>query len=226
MKNKKVFWIVIIILVVTLAAILIVRSLKRGSLKIEEYAKYSMALTIDSIKNDEKKSILLNVMNDGKSIKVLSTNGLDTYIIGDYLYYLKNRTFYKCKVNTSYEDIYLKLAGLKYDYVENTGGYSTYQTNLNSSDVNSLLEMLFFGMKTKKSTLLDIRVKDNKITEANISLGDIGDYESVKINIKYAVLEDDYKIDTSRIYGGASLAGGIVYKQEETKENPYIIFEK
>jgi len=128
-------------------------------------------------------------------------------------------------VNNSYEDIYSKLASLKYDYVGEKGEYSRYQTNLESSDVNSLLEMLFFGMKTSRSTLLDVSIKDKKLAEANLSLGDIGDYEIVKVNIKYEVLEDDYKIDTSRIYGGATLAGGITYKQEETKENPYMIFE-
>ncbi len=225
MKNKKVFWIVVIVLVVTLLAIVVVRSLKRGSVRIEDYSKYSLVISIDSTKNGVKKNILLNVMNDGKSVKVLSTNGLDTYIIGDYLYYLKERTFYKCKVNTSYEDIYSKLASLKYDYVGDVGEYSKYQAKIEASDANSLLEMLFFGMKTKRSTLLDVSIKDNKIEEANLSFGDIGEYEVVKVNIKYKVLEDDYKIDTSRIYGGASLAGGIVYKQEETKENPYMIFE-
>jgi len=70
MKNKKVFWIVVIVLVVTLATIVVVGSLKRGNVKIEEYSRYSMIISIDSTKNGIKKNILLNVMNDGKSVKV------------------------------------------------------------------------------------------------------------------------------------------------------------
>lgn len=226
MNKKRMIIIGLISLIIVLLSIVIFKSVFKKTKSFDKYDKYSMSITVDTIKDKKFESNIINVTDDNKNAKVTSNKvALDTYIIGNTLYYLKNRTFYMYEFSKSYRDIYDILLGFKSLDLDKTRGEYTYYTKaLNSKDINAVLECLYFGKKSSQSSLAKFIVLNNKIDEFSLELSDIDGYESVVINIKFKPLDNEYSIDTSKIYGNDLTAGmGNRYKFENTKDNLYEI---
>ncbi len=187
----------------------------------EQYNKYSLTITVDTKKNQNVESMIIKVYDDGKNLKVTSNDiNLETYIIGNKLYYLKDKTFYIYNLKKSYNELYKIIS----KFVPKNGDNAEYFSYTASKfETNEFLDCIHIDKKTKVENVFKIRTSENKIDEVDLKLVDLDSIDEVLINLKYTVLEDDYKIDVSKIY--SSNATGIRYKFENTKENPYVLLK-
>lgn len=227
MKNKKSIFILLgLVLAIGIMILFLRIFVIKDKIEYKSYDKYSTSISINTTVGEAQDSILMNVYDDGDNAKITSNKvNLDTYIIDEYMFYLKDTTFYKLKSTKSYRNIYDVCTNFKdLDKEKEIGEYTHYTTVIKAKEVNEILSSLYFGKKTSSDTTLKLVVKDDFITEVSFIITDIEGYEEISINILFESLEEDYEIDTSAVQNVNHFRpNGIVYDIKETRDNPYEI---
>lgn len=227
MKNKKIIIAVVFAALLAIGIIALIIAHNQNKVGHEMYEKYSLAITIDAIGQEEIDSIFINVSDDGNSAKISSNKvNLDSYIIGNKLYYLKDNTFYIYETSSSYSDIYEYInAPRSLDKIKESNDYAYYSTLLSAKEINELLDCLFFSKKTRSEAVAKITVKDDNVVEFSITISDIDGYKDITIDIFAEKLSDEFTVDTSKIYGYSSGPNVNIIKRQTTKENVYEIIK-
>lgn len=225
MKNKKVLLIAVVavLLVMVVGLCIFIFSSKKSI--YEQFPKYSLAIAIDAKTKNGLKSHLVDVSYDGENARVSSSDvGKDSYIIGERIYYLEDDTFYWYTTTTSYLDVYRFISRLdKLDFVKDVKDGKEYITVLKSGDVNDILDALFIEKDTKGSAKATVVLSDRRVSKFNLVIDDVDGYDEVTINVSVSELESDYKVNTSRIFGGTG--GGRRYKMDEALSNIFKIID-
>ncbi len=219
--NKKFFIFLLIIILLIIVIISFFLSKPEPVYTYNSYDKYNLTITVDTKNANSVNSVITKVYNDGQNLKIVSNNNnLETYIIGDKMYYLKDNIFYIYKLTKSYKNLYDIVSKFK---PQNDDDIKYFNYQASTKEVNEFLDCIYANKKTKKENTFKIRILDNRIDEVSLLLTDIDPYTEVYINLKYSNLDNNYKVDTSKIYSSSGTS--IRYKFENTNENPYEILK-
>lgn len=223
MKNKKWIYVLVATILLVLVVVLLFIFLKEDKVRFDTFEKYRLDVTIDAKKNGTIKSYLIGIASDGKNVKISSSNvNKDSYIVGNKLYFLEGDTFYWYEVDKSYSDLYKTISEFdRIDVTKEDGSIKNCSSALNARSINEILEELFFQKKVSSSSLAKVVVKDEKVSNFEMTLNDIEGYDEVTISIVAKELDEQYRVDTSRIFGGGG--GGRIYKMSQAEENVYEI---
>lgn len=221
MKRKYIIVGVIILLVLIIVLLVFVR-FKSKDMTYDRFDKFSLAITVDMKKGEEVEDRFIDVSFDGENARISSNKiDKDSYIIGGRLYYLEEDTFYWYRVETSYLDIYEIISSYeKVSKVKEQNDVLYNEAQFSAETINALLDALYFNGSVSSEEKVTYAVVDKKVEEFNIVLSNVDGYDEVSINVLVAKLEDDYSVNTSRIFG--TVGGGRRYKTSETSTN---IFE-
>lgn len=218
-KKRVIIYISIISMIVIIVGLCLVFSFRKR-VTFEQYEKYRLDVSIDAKRDGKIESILLGITCDGENYKINSSDiAKDAYIVGKRLYYLDGDTFYWYDVKKSYADIYAEIN--EFDKVDKTSEIEStkkYTTVLSAKKTNDILSALFFQKKVSAPIKADLITVDGKVNRFSTTLIDLEGYDEVNIEITVDELESNYKVNTSRIFGG----GGRIYKVTEANKN---IFE-
>lgn len=224
MKKKTILFTVLatVIAVSLIASVLVIGSKKKS---FDQYEKYSLSISVDVKREDGVKPHLIDVSYDGENARVSSSAvNKDSYIIGKRIYYLEDDTFYWYSTMKSYVDIYDAISTFdKLDFVKDVKDGKQYTTILKESTVNDILDSLFIVKDASGPKKANVILREGKVSEFNIVLSDLQEYDEVDINVTVTELQDDYTVNTSRIFG--TVGGGRRYKTREAPVNAFRIVE-
>ncbi len=221
MKKKKVLFTVLFVIAVVIIALAFF-AVRGKEVHFKMFEKYSLAMTIDLKANGEMKSYLIDVSYDGENARISSSEvGKDAYIIGERLYYLEDDTFYWYRIDSSYLDIYEAISEFdKVSSIEKSDEEEEYEAVIEGQDVRNILNGLFFEEVSDEAAKVRIRVRDGYVSDFAVVFSEIDGFDEVNVNIVVRELEDDYKVNISRIFG---TSGGRPYKTKEASENVFHI---
>lgn len=199
MKVNKKILIITIISVFALILIVGIFIINFKKIKIGDYQKYSMYISIDSLKGDKTENYLLDTKYDGKIMNI-KTNFFDPLIYyRDFeLAYKEKETIYTFNTDSSFINIYSLLK--KYEDIERiskTKNSSTFKVNYNNNTIKKILENLYINDYENQESEIILEIVDKKIQKFNLSIKKLRDYDEIKIEITYNEMNNDFKINDS-----------------------------
>ena len=221
MNKKRLLIILGSILLLGLTLFFSLSKLSKNRITIEPYSKYELSILVNAYKKEGLEKTTVRFRYDGKNGKISSDKeDIDAYLISEKLQYLKKETVYSYTPKSFYDDLNDLISDIKRaDELNETGDYKRYSTVLDFKTMNKFLSALCFDKKTSSDTLVKFNILDSHVSSFEFSLSDIEGYDKIDVMLHLESLDEDYKVNTSKILGNTVRP----YNYEDVKENIFTI---